>query len=97
MFIPILYMFQETSCSASGESIVSVRHLVYVTLKISEESKITSGVSRWGRLGDVHDLAVPLGSFLIISCKIHGIFLIISRNIIDVIGFGLAMMTLQEI
>jgi hypothetical protein len=32
MFISILYMFRATSCSLSGESIVSVKHLVYVTL-----------------------------------------------------------------
>jgi hypothetical protein len=81
MFTSILYMFRETSCSASGESIVSI-HLVYVTLKISEESKITRGVSRRGRFRDVHDLAVSFGSFLIISCKIHGI---VFRNIPELI------------
>jgi len=32
MFIPITYMFRATMCSSSGESIVSIRHLVYVTL-----------------------------------------------------------------
>jgi len=31
-FISILYIFRATSCSSSGESIVSVQHLVYVTL-----------------------------------------------------------------
>jgi hypothetical protein len=31
-FISILYKFQATSCSSSGESIVSIQHLVYVTL-----------------------------------------------------------------
>jgi hypothetical protein len=31
-FISILYMFRATSCSSSGESIVSIEHLVYVTL-----------------------------------------------------------------
>jgi len=31
-FIPILYMFQTPMFSSSGESIVSIRHLVYVTL-----------------------------------------------------------------
>ena len=31
MFIPILYMFWAPLCSSSGESVVSVRHLVYVT------------------------------------------------------------------
>jgi hypothetical protein len=32
MFISVLYMFRATSCSSSGESIVSVQLLVYVTL-----------------------------------------------------------------
>ena len=32
LFIPILYMFRATKCSSSGESIVSIRPLVYVTL-----------------------------------------------------------------
>jgi hypothetical protein len=32
VFISILYMFRETSCSSSGESIVSIQPLVYVIL-----------------------------------------------------------------
>ena len=32
VFISILYMFRVTSCSSSGESIVSTQHLVYVTV-----------------------------------------------------------------
>ena len=32
MFISILYMFQAAMCPSSGELIVSIRHLVYVTL-----------------------------------------------------------------
>jgi len=32
MFISILYVFRSTMCSPSGELIVSIRHLVYVTL-----------------------------------------------------------------
>jgi len=32
MFIPILYMFRATKCSSSGESIVSIRPLAFVTL-----------------------------------------------------------------
>jgi len=32
MFISILYMFRALVCSSSGELIVSIRHLVYVTL-----------------------------------------------------------------
>jgi hypothetical protein len=31
-FISILYMFRANLCSSSGESIVSIQHLVYVTL-----------------------------------------------------------------
>jgi len=33
LFIPILYMFRATKCTPSGESIVSIRLLVYVTLR----------------------------------------------------------------
>jgi len=32
MFISILYIFQAATCPSSGELIVSIRHLVYVTL-----------------------------------------------------------------
>jgi len=32
VFISIFYLFQATSCSSSGESIVSIQYLVYVTL-----------------------------------------------------------------
>ena len=32
LFIPVLYMFRATKCSSSGESVVSIRHLVYVTV-----------------------------------------------------------------
>ena len=32
VLISILYMFRPTSCLSSGESIVSIQHLVYVTL-----------------------------------------------------------------
>jgi len=32
VFISILYMFQKTSSSSSGESVVSIQHVVYVTL-----------------------------------------------------------------
>jgi len=41
MFISILYMFRAAMYSSSGEFILSIRHLVYVTVKISEWSKIT--------------------------------------------------------
>ena len=32
MFISILYVFRAAMCPSSGELIVSIRHLVYVTL-----------------------------------------------------------------
>ena len=32
IFISILYLFRATLCSSSGESIVSIQHLVYVSL-----------------------------------------------------------------
>jgi hypothetical protein len=32
LFISLLYMFRATQCSSSGESIVSIHHLVYITL-----------------------------------------------------------------
>jgi len=32
LFISLLYMFRVTQCSSSGESIVSIRHLVCITL-----------------------------------------------------------------
>jgi len=31
VFISLLYMFRATQCSPSGESIVSIHHLVYIT------------------------------------------------------------------
>ena len=38
--IPILYMFRAPLCPSSGESVVLIRHLVYVTQKTSEWTKI---------------------------------------------------------
>jgi len=32
VFISLLYMFRATQCSSSGESIVSIHHLVYITV-----------------------------------------------------------------
>jgi len=34
MFISILYMFRAFKCSSSGDSIESIRYLVYVTLTV---------------------------------------------------------------
>jgi len=45
MFISILYMFRADMCPSSGELIVSIRHLVYVTLY-----RWSSGVQVWMRL-----------------------------------------------
>jgi hypothetical protein len=36
LFISLLYMFRATQCSSPGESIVSILHLVYITLEVSE-------------------------------------------------------------
>jgi len=32
VFISLLYMFRATQCTSSGESVVSVHHLIYITL-----------------------------------------------------------------
>jgi len=32
IFVSVLYIFRATLCSSSGESILSIQHLVYVTL-----------------------------------------------------------------
>jgi len=42
MFIPNLYMFRALMCLSSGELIVSIRHLVYVTL-----CRWSSGMQVW--------------------------------------------------
>jgi len=31
LFISLLYLFRATQCSSSGESIVSIHHLIYIT------------------------------------------------------------------
>ena len=45
IFISKLYMFRATMCSSSGESIVSIRHLAYVTL-----CRWPSGMQVWMEL-----------------------------------------------
>jgi hypothetical protein len=50
MFISILYMFRAAMCSSSGELIVSIRHLVYVTLyrgPFSVHTKRSSIYTEW--------------------------------------------------
>jgi len=47
-FISILYMFRAPMCSSSGESIVSIRHLLYVTL-----CRWPSGMQVWIELHGV--------------------------------------------
>jgi len=32
VFISLLYMFRATQCSSSGEPIVSIHHLIYITV-----------------------------------------------------------------
>jgi hypothetical protein len=46
VFISILYKFRATSCSSSGESIVSIQHLVYVTLCRWPESRNSYNLRR---------------------------------------------------
>jgi hypothetical protein len=65
VFIPIPCMFRATSCSSSGESIVSMQHVVYVT------------VCRWPFRVQVSDLHTELiFNFLIYSLLVR----FISRN-----------------
>ena len=45
MFISILYMFRATMCPSSGELIVSIRYLLYITLY-----RRSLGVQVWIRL-----------------------------------------------
>jgi len=49
IFISIVYMFRETLCSSSGESIVSIQHLVYVNL-----CRWSSGMQVGKDLPDLH-------------------------------------------
>jgi len=42
VFISLLYIFRATQCSSSGESIVSIHHLVYITL-----CRWPSGIMYW--------------------------------------------------
>ena len=49
MFISILYMFRAYKCSSSGDSIVSIRHLVYVTL-----CRWLSGMQVWTFRPNLH-------------------------------------------
>jgi len=52
MFISILYMFQAAVCPSSGELIVSIRHLVYVTLYRWPSGAYAFGRGRAGRPDD---------------------------------------------
>ena len=51
VFISILYMFRATSCSSSGESIVSIQHLVYVTLTVTVSCAGRKGTQKLGTMG----------------------------------------------
>ena len=57
IFISILYMFRATLCSSSGESVVSIQHLVYVTL-----CRWPSGVQVGQELPDLHTGRSPTQS-----------------------------------
>jgi len=57
MFISILYMFRATPCSSSGESNLSIQHLVYVTL-----CRLPSSVQVGKVLPDLHTRRSPTQS-----------------------------------
>ena len=57
VFISLLYMFRATQCSSSGESIVSVYHLVYITL-----CRWLSGIQIREELSDRHTRRPPTQS-----------------------------------
>ena len=49
IFILILYVFRAFKCSSSGDSIVSIRYLVYVTL-----CRLPSGMQVWTFRPNLH-------------------------------------------
>jgi hypothetical protein len=57
VFISILFMFRATSCSSSGESIVLIQHLVYVT-----PCRWPSGMQVGTFLSDLHTKRSPTQS-----------------------------------
>ena len=57
MFISILYIFRATLCLSSGESIVSIQHLVHVTL-----CRWSSGMQVGKELPDLHTGRSPTQS-----------------------------------
>jgi len=57
VFISLLYMFRATQCSSSGESIVSIHHLVHITLY-----KWPSGMHVRAFLSDLHTRRPPTQS-----------------------------------
>jgi len=83
MFISILYMFQATTCSSSGESIVSIQHLAYVTLcrwlsgmQVWMEMEITAyqivTYIEW-HMPDViliHLILLMMGTWLLETCRV---------------------------
>ena len=55
MFISILYMFRAFNCSSSGDSIVSIRYLVYVALcRWSSAMQVWTGVQTCIPGGHLH-------------------------------------------
>jgi hypothetical protein len=59
MFISILYVFRATPCSSSGESVVSIQRLVYVTL-----CRWPSGIQVRQVLPDLHTRRPPTQSYI---------------------------------
>jgi len=57
MFIQIFYMFRAPMCSSSGESIVSIQHLLYVTL-----CRWPSGMQVWVFHPNLHTRRSPTES-----------------------------------
>jgi len=57
VFISLLYMFRATQCSSSGESIVSIHHLVYII-----PCRWPSGMQVRDFLSDLHTRRPPTRS-----------------------------------
>jgi len=48
VFISLLYMFRATQCSSSGVSIVSIHHLLYITLNCIPDGHLHTVIyTRW--------------------------------------------------
>jgi hypothetical protein len=71
VFISLLYTFRATQCSSSGESIVSIHHLLYITLEISkgtglpQQAEVAQGVP--GRLRPL--IFLTFGTTRVVGCQ----------------------------